>query len=298
MVKNLPTMQKTWALSLGWEDPLEKGMTTHFSTLAWKFLWTEEPGGLQSMGWQRVGRDWVTNAFTAHWPAPLLQGFPVVLENQPTNAGSMRCGFDPWVGKIPWRRAWQHTPSCLENPMDRGGWWATVHRVAESQIHDWSNLACTHTRAESRGTCLPQSCPTSGPFARVQQDLGGSPICPQDGCLLNAQGTPASRKLLISPEAPGASVPSPKPSVSLFFMASRTSIWWPKRSPNCYNTMGISVNSACFCSRDSHLSDSASVLDPAKNVYRIYKAGPIFLFIFWNILKFETHLFPKFSLKL
>ena len=44
----------------------------------------------------------------------------LVVENQPTNAGSMRCGFDPWVGKIPWRRAWQPTPSCLENPMDRG----------------------------------------------------------------------------------------------------------------------------------------------------------------------------------
>ena len=41
---------------------------------------------------------------------------------------------EPWVGKIPWRRAWQPTPySCLENPMDRGAWWATVHRVAYSQ---------------------------------------------------------------------------------------------------------------------------------------------------------------------
>ena len=45
-----------------------------------------------------------------------------------------RCGFNPWVGKIPWRRKWQPTPqSCLENPMDRGAWWATVHRVTKSQ---------------------------------------------------------------------------------------------------------------------------------------------------------------------
>ena len=49
MVKNLPVMQDTWARSLGQEDPLEKGMATHSSILAWKVLWTEEPGGLQSM---------------------------------------------------------------------------------------------------------------------------------------------------------------------------------------------------------------------------------------------------------
>ena len=46
MVKNLPTMQETWALSLGWEDPLEKEMATHSSILAQKIPWTEEPGGL------------------------------------------------------------------------------------------------------------------------------------------------------------------------------------------------------------------------------------------------------------
>ena len=54
MVKNLPAMQETWVRSLGWEDPLEKGMATHSSILAWRILWTEEPGGLQSMGSQRV----------------------------------------------------------------------------------------------------------------------------------------------------------------------------------------------------------------------------------------------------
>ena len=50
MVKNLPTMQETWVRSLGWEDPLEKGMATHPSILAWRIPWTEKPGGLQSMG--------------------------------------------------------------------------------------------------------------------------------------------------------------------------------------------------------------------------------------------------------
>ena len=54
MVKNLPAMQGTQVQSLGQEDPLEKGMATHSSILAWRIPWTEEPGGLQSMGFQRV----------------------------------------------------------------------------------------------------------------------------------------------------------------------------------------------------------------------------------------------------
>ena len=61
MVKNLPAMQGTQVQFLGWEDPLEKGMTTHSSILAWRIPWTEEPGGLQSMGSYRVRHDWVTN---------------------------------------------------------------------------------------------------------------------------------------------------------------------------------------------------------------------------------------------
>ena len=57
MVKNLPAMQETQAQFLGWEDPLEKGMATHSGVLAWRIPWTEEPGGLQPMGSQRVGHD-------------------------------------------------------------------------------------------------------------------------------------------------------------------------------------------------------------------------------------------------
>ena len=49
-VKNLPAMQETWVLSLGWEDPLEKGLANHYSILAWRIPWMEEPGRLQSMG--------------------------------------------------------------------------------------------------------------------------------------------------------------------------------------------------------------------------------------------------------
>ena len=50
MIKNLPAMWETWARSLGWEDPLEKEMATHSNILAWRIPWTEELGGLQSMG--------------------------------------------------------------------------------------------------------------------------------------------------------------------------------------------------------------------------------------------------------
>ena len=64
MVKNLPAMQETWALSLIREDLLEKGMAIHSSILAWRIPWTEEPGRLQSMGSQRLRHDWVTNTHT------------------------------------------------------------------------------------------------------------------------------------------------------------------------------------------------------------------------------------------
>ena len=54
MIKNPTAMQETWVQSLGQEDPLEKGMATHSSILAWRIPWTEEPGRLQSMGSQTV----------------------------------------------------------------------------------------------------------------------------------------------------------------------------------------------------------------------------------------------------
>ena len=67
VVKNPPAMQElqeTWVQSLGWKDPLEEGMATHSSLLAWRIPWTEEPGRLQSMGSQRVRYDWSNLACT------------------------------------------------------------------------------------------------------------------------------------------------------------------------------------------------------------------------------------------
>ena len=67
MVKHLPVMWETQVRSLGREDPLEKEMPTHSSTLAWKIPWMEEPGGLQSMGSQRVGHDSMTSLSLTLW---------------------------------------------------------------------------------------------------------------------------------------------------------------------------------------------------------------------------------------
>ena len=65
LVKNPPEMWETWVWSLDWDDPLEEGMATHSSILAWRIPWAEESGGLQSMESHRVGHDWVTKHSTA-----------------------------------------------------------------------------------------------------------------------------------------------------------------------------------------------------------------------------------------
>ena len=64
VIIRLRAMQENQVRSLGWDDPLEKGMVTHSNILAWRISWTDKPGGLQSTASQRVGHDWVTNAFT------------------------------------------------------------------------------------------------------------------------------------------------------------------------------------------------------------------------------------------
>ena len=119
MVKRLPARRKTWVQSLGQEDPLEKEMATHSSTLAWKIPWTEEPGRLQSMGSQRVGHDWATSL-------SLSDG-----KESACNAGDS--GSIPESGRFAGEGIGNPLQySCLENPMHRGAWWATVHRVAKS----------------------------------------------------------------------------------------------------------------------------------------------------------------------
>ena len=113
-------MWETWVWSLGWENPVEKGKAAHSSILAWRIPWTVE-----TMGWQRVGHDWVTFIFSfgASLVAQRLKCLPAI----------GRSGFDPCVGRSPGEGNGNPLQySCLENPMDRRAWWATVHGVAES----------------------------------------------------------------------------------------------------------------------------------------------------------------------
>ncbi|CAI9179857.1 unnamed protein product [Rangifer tarandus platyrhynchus] len=106
VVKNLPANAgdvRDVVLTLGWEDPLEEGMATHFSIFAWRIPWTEEPGGLQFMGSQRVGRDRSDLACICGCVYIFLD-FLIL----------------PRVGKISWRRKRQATPIFL--PGKSHGW--------------------------------------------------------------------------------------------------------------------------------------------------------------------------------
>ena len=99
MVKPLPTMRETQVQSLGWEDPLEKEMATHSSTLAWKFPWMEERDRLRSMGSQRVGHDWET----AQHRTDLTTGFLTYYSLYPTmlNVKSLQhCSIFPILPPI------------------------------------------------------------------------------------------------------------------------------------------------------------------------------------------------------
>ena len=124
-LKRLPAMRETWVRSLGREDPLEKEMATYSSILAWRIPWTEEPGGLQSTGLQRVRHDWATSLhFTSLWLFFSI-GLPWWLR---ICLQCRRSGFHPRLGRAPgkgngyplqyycWRTPWTEEP---------GG--ATVH---------------------------------------------------------------------------------------------------------------------------------------------------------------------------
>ena len=112
MVKNPPAMQETWVQSLGQDDLLEKGMSTHSSILAWRIPWTEEPGWLQFMGSQSVRHNWATNTFHFH--------LTILLSNS-----------TPWY--LPeWNQAeWKHTTQKF------------VHKCSESIIHESQKVEAT-----------------------------------------------------------------------------------------------------------------------------------------------------------
>ena len=113
MVKRLQAMQETWVQSLGQEDPLEKELAPHSSSLAWKIPWTEEPGRLQSMGSQRVGQNYPSS----------VEGFPGGASGKEPacDAGSIRdVGLSRGSGISSGRGHGNPLQYfCLENLMDR-----------------------------------------------------------------------------------------------------------------------------------------------------------------------------------
>ena len=152
MVKNLPAMRKAWVQSLEQEDTLEKGMATHSSTLAWRSPWTEEPGGLQSMGSQRVQCNWVTNTFTSL--SDIASGFPSgsVVKNPPavqeTQVWSLGQG-DPLEEEM----ATHSSILACKNPIQ-----ASVPGVSKN--HTWLNHAVTqteHQNIESKNVRQPKN---------------------------------------------------------------------------------------------------------------------------------------------
>ena len=136
-------MQEMWVWSLGLEDPLEEKMATHSGILAWKTPWTEDPGGLQSMGLQTIRHNW----------ACTQRGFGINIVKSncyyKMNYKSLE-GTDSALlifstiglsrGPIGEGNGNPLQYSCLENPMDGGAWWAAVHGVAKSrtQLSDFT----------------------------------------------------------------------------------------------------------------------------------------------------------------
>ena len=139
-LKRLPAMRETWVRSLGWEGLQEKETATHSSILAWRIPWTEEPGGLQSTGSQRVGHDWATSLtpLTPHDKTIKTQiestGFPGGSVDQEFNHNAADPGSVPGLGRCSADgTGYPLQYSGLQNSMDRAAWQATVHGVAKSQ---------------------------------------------------------------------------------------------------------------------------------------------------------------------
>ena len=114
-IKNPPAMQETWVQSWGWEDPLEKGMATPSSVPAWRIPWTEEPGGLQSTGSQRLRHNWATE-HTKRW----LESTHV--ENTEWNLAN----FEVYI----------HLCHRKGAPTERSSWaWHTTHTKLFMKVH-------------------------------------------------------------------------------------------------------------------------------------------------------------------
>ena len=198
-VKNLPAMQKTRVQSLGWEDLLEKGMATHSSIRAWRITWTEEPGGPQSMGWQRLGHDWATSPV----PSPScmsLQALPVsfVLPECPSVLGILsqavsRCpGEASGSGRVPNTRtegfpwvflSWacgQRPPALTASPPTPTGVWA-ARRSSQASRSRWAGPTSTRSSSWAWSSRSRARWAAGGPAGRTQLLLRPGPLVPGRG---------------------------------------------------------------------------------------------------------------------
>ena len=137
MVKNLPAVWETRVRALGWEVSLEKGMAAHSSFLAWRIPLTEEPGGLHSVGWQRVGHDWVTNSQSQD------RDKLVEIEGE-RRSGQQRTR---WLESIA-DSLGMNLSTLWETVEDRGALSAAVHGVAErpTWLGSWTATAAARQR--------------------------------------------------------------------------------------------------------------------------------------------------------
>ena len=114
--QNLPTMQETRVRSLGWEDPLEKGMATHSSVPAWRSPWTEKPGRLQSVGLQRVGYSLATEQGSL--VAQRLKHLPGMRETRVRSLGweyPLEKEMETHSSTLAWRTPWREEPDRLQS---------------------------------------------------------------------------------------------------------------------------------------------------------------------------------------
>ena len=118
VVKKPPATQETLVWSLDWEDPLEKGMATHSSILTWRIPWTEEPGGLWSMGSQRVWLNWVTYTFKTSLVAWMVKNLPVMQETWVWSLGRedpLKKGMATHSSILTWKIPWRGEPGGFQS---------------------------------------------------------------------------------------------------------------------------------------------------------------------------------------
>ena len=128
-VKHLPAMWETWVQSLGPEDPLEKEMATHSSTLAWKIPWTEEPGRLQSMGSQRVRHNWATSLSLSSLPLFVKD---IKMQRQMQSLVQVYCQY--MKSQIWTQTYYQYLQSSCSKPQAIWSWWCPYSQRAYNLV--------------------------------------------------------------------------------------------------------------------------------------------------------------------